>query len=514
MLVQPPYYNVDTKYASRSVLSLALLSTIMGVPKVLAADSTLNSFETEFDTQMIKASGIDSSLAELFRHAPRFLSGENSVALTVNGSGRGKIIAKFDDNGQLCADKDFQKQAGLISPPGFNEETACFDLKTVWPQVELSLDPGEGRIDLVLPVQAVAIPGVESGNWNHGGVAGMLNYTAQYMGSAGAYEGINFIQLGSEAGLNINDWIIRSRQTFSRFNGEDTVQHQAAYAQRSFTGSKQVLQTGQISLSNSMFGAGQVFGFQVFPEAALQGTVGGPGLVEGIADTQSVVEVRQSGVLVHSTTVPAGPFRLQGFSLLNTRSDLEVTMTGSNGEKRRFIVPASTFLLNGNIVAPGLSFGVGKLDQEGSSQAPLLGTVADGWVLNPQTTLNAGLLGSSLYRAGAIRLETQPWDSTLVLLQGTLSQDVKHDSKGAALTVSLAHNLSERISVNLNASQQTGGYRELSEALQDDDLETAVQRSFKQFGAGVSWSIQSLGSLSLSMARSTDFKGDSANYMR
>lgn len=508
------YGQTIPKYFSRSVLSLALFSSALGMPKALAAQDPVNSLETEFDTQAIKSRGVDPSLAALFRNAPRFLSGKNSVVLTVNGRGRGKIDARFNENGQLCADQAFQRKAGLRSPPGFSEAIDCFDLKTAWPQTELSLDPGAGRVDLVLPMQAVASPGSEAESWNHGGVAGMFNYDAQYMDSAGTDADLNFMQLGSEAGVNINDWIIRSRQTFTRFEGESRLQHQAAYAQRSFAGSKQVLQAGQVSLSNSMFGTGQVLGFQVFPEDALQGNLGGPALVEGIADTQSVVEVRQSGVLVHSTTVPAGPFRLQGFSLLNTRSDLEVTLTGSNGEKRRFIVPASTLLLNGNAVAPGLSFGVGKLDQEGTSESPLLGTIANGWVLNPKTTINAGVLGSSPYRAGAIGLDTQPWDSTLLSLRGTLSNDVRHGFQGTSFTASLSHTLSERVSVSANASQQTDGYRELSDALLDDDYETTVQRSLKQIGVGINWSTQSLGTLSLSMARSTDFNGENTNYVR
>ncbi|RMT64866.1 hypothetical protein ALP29_201195 [Pseudomonas syringae pv. avii] len=513
--MKEPYHHHEYKKCSPNfLLSLTLLAAIVGVPKVLAAQSTQQTFETEFDTQAIKSRGVDSSLAELFRHTSRFLTGENAVMLTVNGSARREIKARFDNAGQLCADESFQKQAGLLSPPGFSKEIACFDLKTAWPQTELNLDPGTGRVDLVLPLQAVAKPGAESGNWNHGGVAGMLNYDGQYLDSTGSTAGVTFMQIGSETGLNVNDWIIRSRQTFSRFNGVDTMQHQAAYAQRTFTGSKQVLQAGQVSLSNSMFGTGQVIGFQMFPETALQGTRGGPGLVEGIADSQSVVEVRQSGVLVHSTTVPAGPFRLQDFSLLNTRSDLEVTLTGSNGERRQFTVPASALLLTGNAVAPGLSFGVGKLDQEGSSESPMLATIANGWVLNPHATLNAGLLGSTPYRAGAIGLDTQPWDSTLLSLQGTFSEDATHDFRGASLTVALTHNLSERVSLSANASQQTDGYRELSDALQDDDLESTLGRSFKQIGVGLGWSTQSLGSLSLSMARSTNFNGDNTDYMR
>ncbi|WP_372507312.1 fimbria/pilus outer membrane usher protein [Serratia ureilytica] len=490
------------------MLSLALLAALSAPP----LSATAASGDTEFDTQAMQARGIDPKVAEWFRQAPRFMPGESTVALTVNGSARGKVKARFDANGQLCADKDFLKQAGLMSPPGFNDD-GCFDLKSAWPQTELNLDPGEERIDLVVPQQAVAAPGTESGNWNHGGVAGMLNYDAQYMDSAGSTASLNFMQLGTEAGFNFSDWILRSRQTFSRFNGEDSMQHQAAYAQRSFTESKKVLQAGQVSLSNSMFGAGQVLGFQMFPEAALPGNRGGPGLVEGIADSQSVVEVRQSGVLVYSSTVPAGPFRLQGFSLLNTRSDLDVTVTGSGGEKRQFRVPASALLLNGTAVAPGLSFGAGKLEQQGSSEAPVLGTIANGWALSPFTTLNAGVLGSSPYRAGALGMDSQLFDATLLSVQTTLAQDGKHGNNGVSVVASLNHQASERIGLNVNASQQTAGYRELSDALQEDTTDNSG-RVRNQYGGGVSWSADTLGNLSLSAARSTSFDGDTTNYLR
>jgi outer membrane usher protein FimD/PapC len=469
--------------------------------------------ETIFDLQAMRARGVDPSLAEWFRQAPRFMPGETTVALTVNGSARGKVKVRFDNNGRLCADSDFQKLAGLIMPPGFNDDVSCADLKSAWPQTELHLDPGEARVDVVLPPQAVAAPGTESGNWNHGGFAGMLNYNAQYMDSTGASSGITFMQFDSEGGFNISDWIVRSRQTFSRFNGEGRFLHQNAYAQRSFVGSKQVLQAGQISLSNSMFGTGQVLGFQMFPEPALQGNRGGPGLVEGTADSQSVVEIRQSGVLVYSSIVPAGPFRLQGFPLLNTRSDLHVELTGSNGEKRQFTVPASALLLNGSTIAPGLSFGAGKLDQAGSSESPLVATMSNGWMLSPHTTLNAGILGSTPYRAGGVGVDSQIFDATLLSVQTTLAQDEKHGRQGLSATAILNHNLTERVSLSLNVMQQTSGYRELNDALHDDDLDSRG-RTRGQIGSGVGWSQETLGNLSLSWALSNRFEGGHADYFR
>ena len=108
-----------------------------------------------------------------------------------------------------------------------------------------------------------------------------------------------------EAGFNAGDWIVRSRHTFTRFYGNDRINHQIAYAQHSFVGIKKVQQAGQVSFSNSLFGTGQVLGFQLFPESALTSGQGGAGLVEGAAQTQYVGKARQSGVLGYSTAVPA-----------------------------------------------------------------------------------------------------------------------------------------------------------------------------------------------------------------
>lgn len=485
-------------------------------PLAWATEAPPHAEETVFDSQMLQSRNIDTAVADTFRQGPRFLPGDNPVTLTVNGSGRGRITAHFDRDGQLCADAGFQKLAGLISPPGFNGKEACFDLRSAWPQTELQLDPGERRIDLVVPPQAVAAPGSDNSNWQHGGVAGLLNYDAQYMGTAGNSAGVNFTQLDSEAGFNAGDWIVRSRQTLSRFNGVQTLQHQAAYAQRSFVGIKKVFQTGQISLANSLFGTGQVLGAQVFPENALTQRRGGAGLVESIADSQSVVEVRQSGVLLYRTTVPAGPFRLQGFSLLNTSTDLAVTLTGSDGSQRQFSVPAAAFLLSGNNLAPGWSLGVGKMDQQGSSEAPWLGTAANGWQLTPHTSLNAGLLASSPYRAGAASLDSQLFDSTQVSLQGRVAQDNRHAKTGASLTAAVSQTLTERLSINLNTSQQTESYQELSDALQSDadDDQGTRGRTRSQYGAGLSWAAPYVGNLSIGWAQSNTFDGARSRYLR
>lgn len=468
-----------------------------------------------FDTGVLKGLGIDPSIAELFRHAPRFLPGESTVILTVNGNVRGRVKVRFDDTGVLCADRTFQRQAGLVSPPGYDDIINCFDLRQAWPQADVHPEPGDGKVALVVPPEAISAAGNDQGNWQHGGVAGMLNYDTQYLRSSGGGSTLNFGQFATEVGLNAGDWIARSRQIFSRFNNKNSVIHQSAYAQRSFVGIKKVLQVGQVSPSNSLFGTGQVLGFQVFPESTLTMGQGGAGLVEGVAETQSVVEVRQSGMLVYSTIVPAGPFRLQGFSLLNTRTDLVVTLTGSTGQARQFTVPAATLLMRAPQVSSGLSFGAGYLEQQGG-KSPLVGTLATGWQLTPFTSLNAGLLGAMPYRAGTMRLDTSLLDLTRLSLQNTLAQDAEHGNIGTQLSAIVNHSLSERLSVHINGLQQTSGYRELSDALQDEAYNSAgiQSRSRYQWGSGISWAMDVLGSFSLSWARSTRFDGNHSDYLR
>ncbi|WP_343550979.1 fimbria/pilus outer membrane usher protein [Pantoea sp.] len=469
--------------------------------------------DIEFDRTSLQLRGVDPKLAEWFRQTPRFLAGESSVTLVVNGLTRGKTQVRFDDKGALCADADFLKKAGLIPPTRAAAQQACPNLTSLWPQTEVTLDPGEEKVSVVVPAAAVAQSRDDLDDLNHGGTAGMLNYDAQYLDSSSSASNINFFQTNTEAGLNIGDWIVRSRQTYSNFDGKKTLQHQGAYAQRTFTGLKKTLQAGQISLSNSMFGTGQVIGLQMVPEAALQNGRMGAGLVEGIATSQSVVEVRQSGLLVYSTTVPAGPFRLQGFSLLNTRTDLNVTVTSSDGDKRDFIVPAAALLQSGTAVSPGWSFGAGRLDQQGDSPSPLLATLATGWALSPATAFNVGVLGSNIYRAGAVGIDSQIFDATVLSVQTTAARDNHHGNSGLLARAALNHKLTDRVSISANATQQTEGYAELSDALQNN-ARSKNGRSRDQIGSTVSWSEKTVGNLSFSWARTRTFDGDSTSYLR
>ncbi|MHB2092356.1 fimbria/pilus outer membrane usher protein [Pantoea dispersa] len=476
----------------------------------LCCFSAYGAEELEFDSAALAARGIDPKLAALFKNAPRFLPGATTVALRVNGAERGRVRVTFDEQGDPCIDRTFLKAAGLLVPRGVSDD-GCFDLKSAWQQAEISADPGEERLSLLVPQQALAAPD-QHDSWQHGGAAGMLSYDAQYLDSIGKNAGLNFMQVGLEGGFNVSDWIVRSRQTVSRFNGEVSLNHQGAYAQRSFTQTKQVLQVGQINLQNSLFGTGQVLGVQLFPELGLEKR-GGAGLVEGIANSASVVEVRQAGVLVYSTSVPAGPFKLQGFSLLNTRNDLQVTLTDTQGNKQEFVVPAASLPMSSGS-APGLSIGVGKMTQlAGNAGSPWVATLSRGWELNARNIFTAGLMTTAQWRTAAISLNSQPFNRTQTQLQITASQDARHGDRGVSVYSAVSQKVSERISLSLNASTQSKGYSDMGDAQQEERRKRDYS-SRDQIGAGISWAGGDVGTFSLGWARSRTFNGDSISYLR
>lgn len=54
----------------------------------------------EFDLASLQARGVDPRLAAHFKDAPRFMAGDNTVNLRVNGSERGRIRVHFDEQGE------------------------------------------------------------------------------------------------------------------------------------------------------------------------------------------------------------------------------------------------------------------------------------------------------------------------------------------------------------------------------------------------------------------------------
>ncbi len=484
-----------------------------------------------FDLNMLKERGIDPQLADYFREAARFRPGMQVVTLFVNGSKRGRADARFNTKGDLCFDVGLLDKGGLIVPPQLKKADKptstprtpaaqttkaaspdCFDYKEAFPQTRVELRPGKEEVALVVPTDALRPTEDDFAGYSSGGTAAMLNYEILGVNSKFSGGGSRFMSGNAELGFNVKDWIVRSREVYTAQDGKSQRQHVYAYAQKTLMDFKSILQAGQINIANSAVSGGAITGAQMIPEGALMSLNRNNVMVEGIAQWQARVEVRQAGALIYTTVVPAGPFALSDLPLLNSGSDLEVTVVEATGAQRRFIVPAAS-LHSGSLGSQrGYSFAVGRQRSLGGSTArqPWIVTGSGGWKIGKDSNANAGLMAATSYQAGAWGMDTRVFNSTSISLQQRLSNATGEGVRGTQVSLSGSSLLSTSFSGSFSATQQTLGYRDLADTIVDTpanagDLEHNRYRG--QYTASLSWSNATLGSFNVAYSRSSLFSG-------
>nr|ELR5113363.1 fimbria/pilus outer membrane usher protein [Providencia stuartii] len=274
--------------------------------------------------------------------------------------------------------------------------------------------------------------------------------------------------INTEAGVNTGNWLLRSYQIYNHLTESDFI-HQYAYAQTTLEQQKKNLQIGQINLNNSAIGASRVIGFQLFPENQLENKRNSGVVVSGVASESSMVEIYPSGRLLYNTAVPAGPFELSQFSLVNQTADLHVKLKGVNGSEQSFIVPSTTFSNFSTPYNTGYSFGIGRYNESHADYKPLITSLSKGWGINHHWGVQAGTVLSSDYYSLGITNSIKLSPNTLFAINTDFAHDNNHTSTGSLFSGSLAYLLSERVSIGANALAQSENYHYLSDATRKND---------------------------------------------
>ena len=223
---------------------------------LLAANcSALAAESLEFDARVLRDRGIDPALAAYFREAPRFIQGEHSVALEVNGHTRGRVRVAFNELGELCLHPQWLNVAGVRPPTSVDKlrPEQCMTLAEGFPEAIVRLDPGRERIDLLVPTDSLMLAERAPNNFVHGGTAGVFNYDALMVGSQHEGRHDRFQSLGSEVGLNAGEWVLRSRQSYTSTSGNSRFEHLYAYGARTLEDAEASLQVGQLNLASSLY---------------------------------------------------------------------------------------------------------------------------------------------------------------------------------------------------------------------------------------------------------------------
>lgn len=471
-----------------------------GVAACIGMTVPAAAFAQQFDPQTLKRLGISPEAAAYFSKAARFLPGMARVRLNVNGIDRGTMDVRFNDEGTLCFTPELLRHIGLKVPDGTSEE-GCQDYRKAYPETDITQLPNQSQVDIVTPLAARA-PAEEAiqGQYVSGGTAAMINYNLSGSRSGTGDSGYQYLRAYSETGLNVADWILRSRQDYYSQGGRSTFTQGDTYAQHAVPSLRATFQAGQISPAGSLFAVGTLRGVQLFPEYALRQTQASGVGFSGIASGPSRVEVRQMGTLILMTQVPAGAYTISDVPIISGNSDLDVQVISTSGERQQFIVPAASFGAVRNTTAQGLSIAVGRYQayRGSDSQTPLVATASNGWNLGRHASVNAGVLASPSYRALAATLTASPGEaingSIGIRVSNAMAQGQK--LQGQQITSTLSVSPWERLSTNFSATWQTQGYRDLAQVLQRTEDPRAGARASQTYTAGASWFHSRLGSLS------------------
>lgn len=466
-----------------------------GYAAVSAADAL-----SGYDAETLRLRGIDPQLAQYLTERARFTAGVHSVLLKVNGQPRGRVDARFDSSGALCFAPALLEAAGLVRQ-GVGVDD-CEDFIARFPETQVELRPNLNEVELWVPHSSVVAVAPPLGEFSVGGAAGLFNYDLQGVFSEFGEQSSQFYSANTEAGFNAGDWIVRSRQLYAKSNGRSRTEHLDAYAQKTFADQQAVLQLGQINLFNPVLAGARIEGAQWASEPALLQSEGG-GRLSGIAATQARVEVHQSGALIYTTVVAPGPFELSNIPQLDHRRDAQLTVIEAGGERRTVTVLSSS--LGVTLPSRGFSFGAGQVrDLGGVANAPWV--ISGGWSqpLSASTSISNGLMLAQGYQALGSGLAGPAWTGSRwqATLQGARAEQEARQGLQAQLALSQA--FGKQWSGNLSYSQQSAGYRELTDTL----LERSDRLDWRyryQYSLGLAWHPARVGSLSGGYSQATLF---------
>lgn len=460
-----------------------------------------------FDTDALKNQGLDPAIAEYYSMAPRFAPGYHNVTVNINGKQRTLMPVKFDEEGTPCIDEDFLENAGLIKK---TRRGNCPKIHQYWSGSTIQSSPDIEEISVVVPPEALDPNFGRQFAEVRGGRAAMLNYSM--FGTHNQYDDDNADRFQStfELGFNAGDWIVRSTQFIS--DGSDQsfdVESLYTYAQRTFTDYGVMVQGGQINVANSRFSIPSIYGVQMMPDTALLPQAGTGVEVSGIArNPQARVDIRQGGQLIYSTLVPAGPFNLDDVPLANLNTDLNVTVTESDGSENHFTVAASTFRSNHVGRAPGFTMAVGRVEDDMDSrfENPWIVSANNGWSINKRMNFLAGMvMADNHYYGFSGNLDTVPMQNLYASLGFLASIDNQSQTDGNKTTLDLGYSLPWGIGISMGGSYGTPDYREMTELYGDDD---DMSQTKYDTNVGINWSTPALGRFSLSYYRNESWNSE------
>ncbi|HGP2366852.1 TPA: fimbria/pilus outer membrane usher protein [Salmonella enterica] len=184
--------------------------------------------------------------------------------------------------------------------------------------------------------------------WSDGLPAFLMNYQASAFRSEYRSNGsspTDSINVQLEPGINLGAWRIRNLTTWQKQRSQQGQwQTSYTYAERGLYGIKSRLTLGEHFTPSDLFDSVPFRGGMLGSDDAMvpySQREFAP-IVQGIAQTQARIEVKQNGYVIYNTTVAPGPFALTDLPVSGGGGDLQVTVFEADGSRQMFTVPYTT----------------------------------------------------------------------------------------------------------------------------------------------------------------------------
>lgn len=463
-----------------------------------------------FDVKTLEQLGYNADIAEFFSTS-RFLPGVQRVTLEVNAAQRYQEEVRFGQEGELCLDAHLAEtlRLHLTSPLG-----NCERIGSRWPQAQVRVFPGTFRVEITLPEEAFDPDKLRSEQ--RGGYAVMLNYDLYGNRTQGSYGNQQSWQAMLEPGLNISNWVIRNRSSYSKSEFGSQLDVYETSATRDFPNWGAFAQVGEFSAGGALSGGVPITGLQLSSERfqLSHATLLVP--LQGTVSSQATVEVKQRGQMMYRTLLPAGPFTLDNLGQASAGVETQVTVTDAEGYQQRFTVTPS--FGGGQDRQGGYQFAVGRYriqgGQQDSASPPALLMGEKQFSLSGSRQMGVGGLASAKYQRLAWQAglgdELGNWLSGNVVYSRGRQQGMQLDAQGQVA-------VSQNLSLSLTAQYRTLGFRDADESLRQPvgrAEEYSGSRLHYTGGLALSWNTQAWGAFTYSLSHERYYHDNTPGWMQ
>lgn len=463
-----------------------------------------------FDVKTLEQLGYNADIAEFFSTS-RFLPGVYRVALEVNAAQRYQEDARFGQEGELCLDARLAEtlRLQLTSPLG-----DCERIESRWPQAQVRVFPGTFRVEITLPEEAFDPDKLRSEQ--RGGYAVLLNYDLYGNRMQGRYGNQQTWQTMLEPSLNISNWVVRNRSSYSSSEFGSQLEVYETSATRDFPHWGALVQVGEFSAGGSLSGGLPITGLQLSSERfqLSRATLAVP--LQGSVSSQATVEVKQRGQVMYRTLLPAGPFTMDSLGLAVAGVETEVIVTDAEGFQQRFTVTPGLGDEQDRQGSYQLALGRYRTygGQQDSASPPTLLMGEKRFSSSTTRQMGIGGMTSTKYQrlAGQANLGDGlgNWLSSSAVYSRGRPQGVQLDMQGQMA-------LSQSFSLSLTSQYRTLGFRETDESLRQPARRaegSSGSRLHYTGGLALSWNTLAWGALAYSLSHERYYHNSTPGWMQ